>query len=96
MILPCTSKKFEYLHRGTKTLAFRFPKKKSLVNLLEKTGPLVAPSANPQGLPPASTAKEAKAYFGETVDFYISGGKPRKKPSKIVRISGGGLEILRK
>ncbi|MFA6285207.1 MAG: Sua5/YciO/YrdC/YwlC family protein [Parcubacteria group bacterium] len=28
VILPVKSRKFEYLHRGTKTLAFRFPKKK--------------------------------------------------------------------
>ena len=34
IILPCPSKKFSYLHRGTKNLAFRLPKKKSLIAIL--------------------------------------------------------------
>src|SRR4051812_10236635 len=29
VIFPCSGKKFEYLHRGTNTLAFRFPRKNS-------------------------------------------------------------------
>ncbi|MDP3762639.1 MAG: hypothetical protein Q8Q97_01010, partial [bacterium] len=39
-------------HRGAKTLAFRLSEKASLLKLLKKTGPLVAPSANPEGFPP--------------------------------------------
>jgi len=46
VILPCTGREFYYLHRGTRSLAFRLPKDKGLINLLKKTGPLVAPSAN--------------------------------------------------
>jgi len=65
VILPCKSSKFKYLHRGTKTLAIRLPKKKSILEILKKTGPLVAPSANPEGLPPANNLKEAKGYFGK-------------------------------
>ena len=49
VILPCPQKQFEYLHRGTKSLAFRYPKDVFLQKLLKKTGPQVAPSANPQG-----------------------------------------------
>jgi L-threonylcarbamoyladenylate synthase len=36
IILPVTQKKFEYLHRGTKSIAFRMPKNKLLVALLKK------------------------------------------------------------
>jgi len=65
VILPCVHEKFAYLHRGKNTLAFRLPQKPNLRRLLRQTGPLVAPSANPQGLPIAKTLSEAHAYFGQ-------------------------------
>lgn len=82
VILPCPYKKFEYLHRGTKNLAFRLPRKKQLIKFIRKYGPLVAPSANPEGLPPANSIREAKEYFGDRIDFYIS-GSINDKPSTI-------------
>lgn len=96
MILPCKSTKFQYLHRGTKSLAFRLPKKKPLRELLEKTGPLVAPSANPQGLEPAKNITEAKKYFGDMVDVYVAGGKLEGKPSKLISLLEKKPKILRK
>ena len=96
VILPCSSKKFSYLHRGKNTLAFRIPKKPSLRKLLEKTGPLVAPSANREGLKPAATIKEAKAYFGDKVDFYLSEGKKESSPSTLIEIKKGKIIIKRK
>jgi L-threonylcarbamoyladenylate synthase len=95
VILPCKAKKFEYLHRGKDSLAFRLPKKKKVIEFLKKTGPLVAPSANPQGLLPAHTIAEAKDYFGSDVDFYISGGLLDSKPSKIVFLTEKGVKVLR-
>lgn len=95
VILPCPSKKFSYLHRGTKSIALRMPKKKSLIKILEKTGPLVAPSANPENLPPAQNITEAKKYFGPKADFYLAGGKPKKRPSKLIKIENGKEIILR-
>ncbi len=96
IILPCKPKKFDYLHRGTESLAFRMPKKKKLTELLKKTGPLVAPSANPQGLTPAATILEAKKYFGETVDFYVPEGTKEGKASKIVSLLGLTPIVIRK
>ncbi len=95
IIVSCRTKQFEYLHRGTKSLAFRMPKSIALRNFLKKTGPLVAPSANPQGLKPASTVAEAKKYFGDTVDFYVSGGKKTGKPSRVVSLLAEKPEVLR-
>ncbi len=96
VILPCPHRRFSYLHRGTKTLAFRLPKKKSLRALLAKTGPLAAPSANPEGLPPAETVKEARAYFGNEADFYISAGRRVvSKPSTLVRFEHGAFIVVR-
>ncbi len=95
VILPCQLKKFAYLHRGTKSLAFRLPKKQSLLDLINKTGPLVVPSANPEKFPPAENIKEAKKYFGDKVDFYINGGKMKSQPSTLVEIKNGKIIIKR-
>lgn len=86
VILGCPFKKFEYLHRGTEGLAFRVPKSRSLRLFLKKTGPLVAPTANFEGEPPAETTEEAKRYFGNTVDFYFGKARKRGSPSTLVRV----------
>ncbi|MBI2033859.1 MAG: threonylcarbamoyl-AMP synthase [Candidatus Liptonbacteria bacterium] len=95
IILPCPSKKFTYLHRGAKTLAFRLPAKKSLRAFLKKTGPLVAPSANIEGERPARTVAEAKHYFGSRVDFYVDIGGLHGKPSKLVDLVGRRRAVVR-
>lgn len=96
VIVPAPGKIFAYLHRGTNALAFRMPKKKALQSILKKTGPLVAPSANPEGMKPAETVKEARAYFGERVDAYIAGGRLGGKPSTIIEITNdGSVKLVR-
>ena len=96
VILPCRAKKFSYLHRGMKTLAFRMPKPAWLRAVLQKTGPLVAPSANFEGDPPAKTIREARKYFGDKVQFYVDAGRLAAKPSTLVGIRKGELVVLRK
>lgn len=95
VILQCSNKKFEYLHRGTKSLAFRFPKNKKLLEILKKTGPLVAPSANPEGKEPAETISQSKKYFDTEVDFYISGGRKKGNPSTLVSLIEKTPKVLR-
>jgi len=85
-ILSCPHKRFSYLHRGTKTLAFRLPKPLWFRTLLRKTGPLLAPSANIEGKRPARTVQEAKRYFGPHVDFYLDKGRSAELPSIILEI----------
>jgi len=95
-IVECTDKKFKYLHRGTGTLAFRMPSVKALQDLLLKVGPLIAPSANPEGLFPAQTLSEAEGYFGNSVDLYIDGGIIESKASKVIKLhSDGSRTVLR-
>lgn len=81
-------KNFEHLHRGTKSNAFRLPKPEWLQRLLIDCGPIIAPSANPQGQPPAKTIEEAKQYFGSDVDFYVDGGKLENEPSQLISLLG--------
>ena len=90
VILDCLDSKYEYLHRGTKTLAFRVPKISELQNLLHKTGPLIAPSANMEGGLPAKNIEEAKNYFGQQVDLYIDAGEINGQPSKVIKLSIDG------
>lgn len=95
VILPCSYKKFSCLHRGTKTLAFRLPDYPELVDLLKKTGPLIAPSANPESEEPAKTIREAKNYFGGKVDFYVDIGRLESLPSTLISVENGKVEVLR-
>lgn len=94
IVLPV--KKFEYLHRGKKSLAFRLPDDETLIRILKASGPLVAPSANTEGKDPATTIEEAKKYFGESINFYLGAGKLKSKPSKIISIKKGKVEVVRK
>lgn len=96
IILDCEDETLSYLHRGTKTLAFRLPTQADLRNLLKKTGPLVAPSANLEGLPPAKNILEAKKYFGNAVDLYVDGEEIAGEASRIIRLNkDGSVEVLR-
>lgn len=95
VILPCKNPRYEYLHRGTKTLAFRLPKDELLLELLKSTGPLIAPSANLEGYPPAKTVKEANEYFHDKVDLYIDGGEKVAPPSTLVYLIGNQVSVLR-
>lgn len=85
---------------GWETQAVRVPDSEWLLALLLSVGgPVFAPSANPQGQPPAVTVGEALAYFGDSADLYI-GKKEREEPdsglpSTIVGWTEGAWRILR-
>lgn len=96
VILPVAGKKYAYLHRGINSLAFRVPASPGLRDLLKRTGPLVAPSANREGKPPARTIKEAQKFFGSGVDFYMDAGRIVGKASTLIDLTGKVSAILRK
>lgn len=84
-----------YLHKGTDTIAFRIPDYPDLVELIDQVGPLIAPSANLEGQPPAHTIDTAREYFGDTIDFYVDSGELEGDPSTIVKIEGENIKLLR-
>ena len=96
IILPCPDEQFYYLHRGSNSLAFRLPNDVALRQFISQTGPLVAPSANMEGMPPSTTIEEAEKYFGDNVDFYLDGGKIEGSPSKLLKLENGKIIELRK
>jgi L-threonylcarbamoyladenylate synthase len=93
LILPTFRKDIKHLDKGTGTLALRLPANKGLIELLKVTGPLVAPSANPEGSEPAKNITEAKAYFSDKVNIYIDGGTIVNNPSKLIVLTTG--EVVR-
>ncbi len=77
-------------------LSFRVPNNPFLRELLSQTGPLVAPSANREGLPPAENISQAKEYFGDGVDLYVNGGEVKGKASRLIKLhKNGTVDILR-
>jgi L-threonylcarbamoyladenylate synthase len=96
LILPSENAP-EWIRRGNASVAYRLPDDVELRQLLRNTGPLVAPSANPEGEEPAMNIDQAAAYFGSGVDFYIDGGEVTDAtPSQLIRVnSDGHTERLR-
>lgn len=84
------------LHLGKMSLALRVPKDVKLQELLSITGPLLTTSANQPGEPVAETIEQARAYFGDEVDFYADGGDlSGNEPSTIIRVVDDAIEVLR-
>lgn len=94
IITPCGQDLY-YLHQGTDSLAIRIPDNPWLLELLQQTGPLLTSSANQPGEPPATTVAEAKAYFGDQVDWYEDGGIVNREPSTVIRVVDGSIEVIR-
>lgn len=97
IILPAndTTVDTHYIHKGTGGIAFRIPAKESLREILRDVGPLVAPSANPEGKEPAKNIQQAINYFGDNVNYYLEGEDViDTRPSKIIKISHGIKEEI--
>jgi len=96
IIIPSTDAP-AWIRRDNQSVAYRLPDNQDLQNLIDQTGPLIAPSANPQGQPPAMTIAQAVEYFGDQVDLYIDSGEvDDNTPSQILQINDyGGMERIR-
>lgn len=95
IVLPTTDKTPDYLHHGQQTPPYRVPDFKELRKLLTVAGPIIAPSANIQGLPPAKNLQQAQEYFGDLVDFYVDGGTLSGQPSTLIKVNNGKVHVLR-
>jgi L-threonylcarbamoyladenylate synthase len=82
----------EWVTRGGGSVAYRLPADIELVELVSKVGPLIAPSANPEGGEPARTIQQAVEYFGDSVDFYVDGGEVTDNtPSALLHPRADGM-----
>lgn len=98
IVLPIEQKTPEYIHRNFNgTVVFRMPDDQELRKLLRETGPIIAPSANPEGMTPASDIAQAESYFGDMIDFYVDSGVcENTTPSRIIKLEqDSSVTILR-
>lgn len=82
----------EWIVRGGDSVAYRVVRNALLKEVIERVGPVIAPSANPESKQPAKNITEAKKYFGDEVDLYVDGGEvPRTiHASQIIRVKPDG------
>lgn len=81
-----------WLLRGGTSMAYRVVRDEFLSRVVAAVGPVIAPSANPESLPPARTIEQARAYFGDIVDAYIDGGEVSEvtHASRIIQVDSDG------
>ncbi|MEO2068159.1 MAG: L-threonylcarbamoyladenylate synthase [Desulfurobacteriaceae bacterium] len=75
-------------------IAVRVPDDPFLRELIKKTFPLFAPSANPQGMEPAKSCEECRRYFENLINYCIE-GKSLELPSTIVDLTGNFPRLVR-
>lgn len=98
IILPASGFVPERVRGQGATVALRCPNDPLSHALLRRIGgPVVSSSANLSGQPPAATAEEVVAYFGNQLDLVLDGG-PRRggQPSTLVDLSGPRPKLLRR
>ena len=93
VVIPVTATTHAHVVRGNGSIAFRLPSDERVLELLRVSGPLIAPSANPEGLSPATTIDEAREYFGAAVDVYIDGGVREGAPSRLISVLSDGTVV---
>ena len=85
----------DYLKADRSALPLRIPDSHDLLQLLERTGPLMTTSANAHGQPTVTNAKAAMQYFGDIVDFYVDmGDLGERPPSTIIGFDDAGDVII--
>jgi L-threonylcarbamoyladenylate synthase len=79
------------------SVGLRVPNHFLALELIERAGGVIAAtSANKAGRPPATTADEVAAAFGDDLDIVLDGGPvPQGVPSTVVQFTGTDLRELR-
>lgn len=77
------------------TVAIRMPDNKIALELIDKTGPLVAPSANKSGAPSPTKASHVLSDFGDSVLLIDGGSTQLGLESTVLDVTGNIPTILR-
>ncbi|PZS29715.1 MAG: threonylcarbamoyl-AMP synthase [Pseudonocardiales bacterium] len=78
------------------TVMVRMPLHPVALEVLHETGPLAVSSANVSGLPPATSAADARTQLTESIDVYLEAGSCGEPvPSTIVDVTGPVPRLLR-
>jgi L-threonylcarbamoyladenylate synthase len=86
------------LTAGTGTIGVRLPAHVVARALVRALGaPVTAPSANPTGADPPTTAAAVLAHFGDAVDLVLDGGPtPGGAPSTVVDVTVDPPRVIRR
>lgn len=97
LIVPARPTIPEVLTAGTGTIGVRVPAHPVARALVAALGePVTAPSANPSGAPPATTAAAVLEYFEGLIEVVIDAGPtPGGEPSTVVDVTVDPPRILR-
>lgn len=86
----------DILTSASMEIGVRIPNHPFALRLIEKCGPIVSTSANLHSKPNPTTADNAIQDIGPMIDVCVDCGPCRVgKPSTIVQLSEGGVEIIR-
>ncbi|MGH2759339.1 MAG: L-threonylcarbamoyladenylate synthase [Actinomycetota bacterium] len=77
------------------TIGLRVPAQPLALEIIERSGPLAASSANRAGEATPSAIDGVRASFGDGVDVYVDGGEVAGVASTVVDVSGPAPVILR-
>ena len=85
------------LTAGTGTVGVRLPAHATARALVRALGaPVTAPSANPTGAEPPTTAGAVLAHFGDALDLVLDGGPtPGGEPSTVVDVTVDPPRVIR-
>lgn len=80
---------------GTGSVGIRLSAWQPLRDLLRRLGPVTGTSANREGIPPPTTAKEVQDSLGDVLDLIIDAGPtPGGRPSTVIDVRGP-IRIIR-
>jgi L-threonylcarbamoyladenylate synthase len=95
IVFPAARGLSDAVTAGTRSVGIRFSAWQPLCELLQQVGPLTGTSANREGMPPPTTAKEVRHYFGDALDLIVDAGPtPGGRPSTVIDVQGP-IRIIR-
>ncbi len=97
IVLRASPRVPELVTAGAGTVGIRIPDHRVALELLRAAGtPIVAPSANPSGEPPPTSADDVLAYLGGRIEYILDAGTTKlKTASTVVDLTSEPRRILR-
>ena len=96
LIMPKQPDVSDLLTASSKKVGIRIPDHSIALEIVKRTGPIVATSANIHSKPDATNVTAAIEDFGDAVSTYVDAGEsPTGKPSTIIWLMDGQVEIVR-
>lgn len=95
LVLPKKPEVLDIITGGLPTVAIRMPDHPMALDLISRTAPLVAPSANKSGRPSPTKAEHVKADFGDKVLILDGGPCKLGLESTVIRVDQNEITVLR-